>query len=74
MNSKIKAAVIAHGLFAAALGLLPAAPALARVMAGSAPTLVGKDIIGSAVNSRNHTMLVAAVKAAGLADALKWMP
>ena len=56
--------------------------ALAAFMAGSAaaqnPVTVGgapmyrnKDIIDNAVNSKDHTTLVAAVKAAGLVDTLK---
>jgi uncharacterized surface protein with fasciclin (FAS1) repeats len=40
-------------------------------MVGGAPMLPGKDIIDNAVNSRDHTTLVAAVKAAGLVDTLK---
>lgn len=69
MDNKIRAAMIAHGLFAAALGLTLAAPALAEVMVGGACT--NKDIIDNAVNSREHTTPVAAVKAAGLVGTLK---
>jgi uncharacterized surface protein with fasciclin (FAS1) repeats len=64
------AAVIA---FAAALA--PAAPALAQmnektVTVGGAPMYPSKNIIQNAVNSKDHTTLVAAVKAAGLVDTL----
>ena len=45
--------------------------ALADVMVGGAPMLPTKDIIDNAVNSKDHTTLVAAVKAAGLVDTLK---
>lgn len=45
--------------------------ALADVMVGGAPMLPSKDIIDNAVNSKDHTTLVAAVKAAGLVDTLK---
>ncbi|MGE4242122.1 fasciclin domain-containing protein [Ramlibacter sp.] len=38
---------------------------------GGAPMYPAKDIIDNAVNSRDHTTLVAAVKAAGLVDTLK---
>ena len=38
---------------------------------GGAPMLVTKDIVDNAVNSKDHTTLVAAVKAAGLVDTLK---
>jgi uncharacterized surface protein with fasciclin (FAS1) repeats len=38
---------------------------------GGAPMYASKDIIDNAVNSKDHTTLVAAVKAAGLVDTLK---
>lgn len=40
-------------------------------MVGGAPMLVEKNIIENAVNSADHTTLVAAVTAAGLVDALQ---
>lgn len=40
-------------------------------MVGGAAMLPSKDIIDNAVNSKDHTTLVAAVKAAGLVDTLK---
>jgi uncharacterized surface protein with fasciclin (FAS1) repeats len=43
----------------------------AQVMVGGAPMYATKDIIDNAVNSKDHTTLVAAVKAAGLVDTLK---
>ena len=45
--------------------------ALAQVAVGGAPMFPSKDIIDNAVNSQDHTTLVAAVKAAGLVDTLK---
>jgi uncharacterized surface protein with fasciclin (FAS1) repeats len=48
-----------------------AMPAMAQVMVGGAPMYASKDIIDNAVNSKDHTTLVAAVKAAGLVDTLK---
>jgi len=45
--------------------------ALAQVTVGGAPMFANKDIIDNAVNSKDHTTLVAAVKAAGLVDTLK---
>ncbi|MDM0085236.1 fasciclin domain-containing protein [Variovorax sp. J31P179] len=48
-----------------------AASAMAQVMVGGAPMLPTKDIVDNAVNSKDHTTLVAAVKAAGLVDTLK---
>ena len=60
----------------ASLGLamamsLTAVGVFAQVMVGGAPMLASKDIIDNAVNSKDHTTLVAAVKAAGLVDTLK---
>ena len=43
----------------------------ASVMVGGAPMLPTKDIIDNAFNSKDHTTLVAAVKAAGLVETLK---
>jgi uncharacterized surface protein with fasciclin (FAS1) repeats len=53
--------------------LCAAAPAFAEstVMVGGQSMLPSKDIIDNAVNSADHTTLVAAVKAAGLVDTLK---
>ena len=40
-------------------------------MVGGAPMLKTKDIVDNAMNSKDHTTLVAAVKAAGLVETLK---
>ncbi|HYY58956.1 MAG TPA: fasciclin domain-containing protein [Pyrinomonadaceae bacterium] len=40
-------------------------------MVGGAPMLRSRDIVDNAVNSKDHTTLVAAVKAAGLVETLK---
>lgn len=57
-------------LFAiAAAGLAPSA--MAQPIVGGAPMLPTRDIIDNAVNSADHTTLVAAVKAAGLVETLK---
>jgi len=40
-------------------------------MVGGAPMLATKNIVENAVNSKDHTTLVAAVKAAGLVDTLE---
>ena len=45
--------------------------ASAQVMVGGASMLPSKDIIENAVDSKDHTTLVAAVKAASLVDTLK---
>ncbi len=50
---------------------LGTASSFAQVMVGGAPMLASKDIIDNAVNSKDHTTLVAAVKAAGLVETLK---
>ena len=52
----------------------PMAPAMAApgpVMVGGASMFPNRDIIDNAVNSKDNTTLVAAVKAAGLVDTLK---
>ncbi len=53
--------------------VLTAGSAFAKktVEVGGAPMFSNKDIIENAVNSKDHTTLVAAVKAAGLVDTLK---
>ena len=68
-------------LFAAALAFLSGTailPAVAQtngkektVTVGGAPMYPSKNIVQNAVNSRDHTTLVAAVKAAGLVDTLQ---
>jgi len=50
---------------------ISAVSAMAQVTVGGAPMYANKDIIDNAVNSKDHTTLVAAVKAAGLVDTLK---
>jgi uncharacterized surface protein with fasciclin (FAS1) repeats len=66
-------------LAAAAGALLAAAPATfanagmaaeKTVTVGGAPMYPSKNIVQNAVNSKDHTTLVAAVKAAGLVDTL----
>lgn len=53
-----------------ALALMTSA-AYANPDVGGAPMFENKNIIENAVNSKDHTTLVAAVKAAGLVDALQ---
>ena len=59
----------------AVMGLAAVAPGFARTdkttMVGGQAMLPSKDIVDNAVNSADHTTLVAAVKAAGLVDTLK---
>ncbi|WP_243635885.1 fasciclin domain-containing protein [Hymenobacter edaphi] len=47
------------------------APAPAGVLVGGAMMTPDKDIVDNAVNSKDHTTVVAAVKAAGLVETLK---
>ncbi|MEO7251310.1 MAG: fasciclin domain-containing protein [Arenimonas sp.] len=47
------------------------AMAMHNPMVGGAAMYASKDIVDNAVNSKDHTTLVAAVKAAGLVDTLK---
>lgn len=62
--------ILRAALFASAIAIT-AVPAMAQVTVGGAPMYANKDIIDNAVNSKDHTTLVAAVKAAGLVDTLK---
>ncbi|MGE0422396.1 MAG: fasciclin domain-containing protein [Reyranellaceae bacterium] len=57
----------------AAVSLIAAQPALAadNPMVGGAPMYANKNIVQNAMNSKDHTTLVAAVKAAGLVDTLQ---
>src|SRR5437868_1633595 len=67
MQTKHKLASIGLAMLLSAT----AASSFAQVMVGGAPMLASKDIIDNAINSKDHTTLVAAVKAAGLVDTLK---
>ena len=74
MKTTHKIAAITAALImsvAGASAFAQTAKAGASVMVGGAPMLPTKDIIDNAVNSKDHTTLVAAVKAAGLVETLK---
>ncbi|MEV8881769.1 fasciclin domain-containing protein, partial [Mesorhizobium ciceri] len=59
-------------LSALVAGVAIAAPAYAKnPNVGGAPMYTTKNIVENAVNSKDHTTLVAAVKAAGLVDTLQ---
>jgi uncharacterized surface protein with fasciclin (FAS1) repeats len=62
--------MIKSSLIALAL-TLGASSAFAGMMVGGAEMFPAKNIIQNAVNSKDHTTLVAAVKAAGLVDTLQ---
>ncbi len=67
MRMNMRAAALAVGFAAASLPAF----ALTDPMVGGAAMYPSKDIVDNAVNSKDHTTLVAAVKAAGLVDTLK---
>ena len=74
MKTTHKLAAITAALVMSVAGMASvaqAATAAASVMVGGAPMLPTRDIIDNAVNSKDHTTLVAAVKAAGLVETLK---
>jgi uncharacterized surface protein with fasciclin (FAS1) repeats len=58
-------------LTALVAALVATGPALANPQVGGAPMYETKTIVENAVNSKDHTTLVAAVKAAGLVDTLQ---
>ena len=60
----------AFALFSAAAVAIGSAPAAANPMVGGAAMYSTRNIVQNAVNSKDHTTLVAAVKAAGLVDTL----
>jgi uncharacterized surface protein with fasciclin (FAS1) repeats len=57
--------------FASAIISMSAAAQDKTVMVGGAAMYPSKNIVDNAVNSKDHTTLVAALQAAGLVDALK---
>lgn len=66
---KIVSTLAAVGALSAAAPALQAA--YGPVTVGGAPMYANRNIIQNAVNSKDHTTLVAAVKAAGLVDTLQ---
>ena len=73
MNARIslRTLAVAAGL---SLGAALSSPPVYRrddPMVGGAPMYPSKNIVENAVNSKDHTTLVAAVKAAGLVDTLE---
>ncbi len=71
-EKSIRLAGVALALTAAGFALSPARGFAERtVTVGGAPMYPSKNIVENAVNSKDHTTLVAAVKAAGLVDTLE---
>ena len=75
MNSRItnilRATAVVAALGASAAVAVPTFAAEMTVEVGGAPMYPSKNIIENAVNSKDHTTLVAAVKAAGLVKTLE---
>ncbi len=70
-RNHIRAALLCAGVaFAAPFVAAPVFAAM-TVMVGGAPMYPNKNIVENAVNSKDHTTLVAAVKAAGLVTTLE---
>ena len=71
MRRTVLVSTLAAALIGAAAITLPQLGlAAGEPMVGGAPMYPAKNIIENAVNSKDHTTLVAAVKAAGLVDTL----
>jgi len=73
MRKTYISAAIVGALFATSAIMTPAMAQMSKdktVMVGGAPMFPSKNIVENAVNSKDHTTLVAAVKAAGLVDTL----
>jgi uncharacterized surface protein with fasciclin (FAS1) repeats len=69
---KIAPAALGAALLLATVPMVVNAAAMMNtVTVGGQPMFASKDIVDNAVNSADHTTLVAAVKAAGLVDTLK---
>ena len=72
MSRKVIATLVAGFAIATGVGTFASAQMMAEktVQVGGAPMYPSKNIVQNAVNSKDHTTLVAAVKAAGLVDTL----
>lgn len=71
--SAVRTLAFAAAIGFSALAVAPISPAAAgmTVEVGGAPMYPSKNIIENGVNSKDHTTLVAAVKAAGLVETLE---
>ena len=65
------AGVAAFAVNVSLAGLVPLTAGEMTMMVGGAPMYPSKNIVQNAVNSKDHTTLVAAVKAAGLVQTLE---
>src|SRR4249919_4310837 len=72
MSRKVIATLVAGFAIATGVGSFASAEMAEKtVQVGGAPMYPSKNIVQNAVNSKDHTTLVAAVKAAGLVDTLQ---
>ncbi len=71
IRHSLKKALLATALVAGVGATALPISAFANPMVGGAPMYANKNIVENAVNSKDHTTLVAAVKAAGLVDTLE---
>ena len=70
LNTILRTAAVAALLGTASVYAIPAISQEMSVEVGGAPMYPSKNIIENAVNSKDHTTLVAAVQAAGLVETL----
>ena len=71
MTTRLVLSAVAAAALAAATAVVPLAAKEMTKMVGGAAMFPSKNIVENAVNSKDHTTLVAAVKAAGLVDTLQ---
>ena len=71
ISAILLAGVAAFAVIATVAGPVPLVAAETTTMVGGAPMYPSKNIVQNAVNSKDHTTLVAAVKAAGLVQTLE---
>jgi uncharacterized surface protein with fasciclin (FAS1) repeats len=71
ISAILLAGVAAFAVIATLAGPVPLAAGETTMMVGGAPMYPSKNIVQNAVNSKDHTTLVAAVKAAGLVQTLE---
>ena len=71
ISAILLAGVAAFAVNTTLVGLVPSAASETTVMVGGAPMYPSKNIVQNAVNSKDHTTLIAAVKAAGLVQTLE---
>jgi uncharacterized surface protein with fasciclin (FAS1) repeats len=70
-RAKFLAVAVTIAVGSACAGAIAPGYAQTSIMVGGAPMYPTKNIVENAVNSKDHTTLVAAVKAAGLVDTLE---